>query len=66
MKIIHCADIHADSKMDTHLSKEKADERRNEIVDTFSNMVKFAKENGLIFQPETPLGQLYQKIYGTV
>ena len=45
MKIIHCADIHADSKMDTHLSKEKADERRNEIVDSFSNMVKFAKEN---------------------
>ncbi|MBR1639104.1 MAG: metallophosphoesterase [Treponema sp.] len=45
MKIIHCADIHADSKMGTHFSKEKADERRNEIVNTFAKMVTFAKEN---------------------
>lgn len=47
MRIIHCADIHADSRMDTHLSKEKADERRNEIVDAFSNMVRFARENAV-------------------
>lgn len=45
MKIIHCADIHADSKMGTHFSKEQADERRKEIVDTFSRMVSYAKEN---------------------
>ena len=29
MKIIHCADIHLDSKMESNLSKEKARERRN-------------------------------------
>ena len=47
MKIIHCADIHADSKFGTHFSKEQADERRKEIVDTFANMVHFARENGV-------------------
>lgn len=45
MKIIHCADIHADSKMDSHFSKEKASSRRNEIARTFEQMVKFAQEN---------------------
>lgn len=47
MKIIHCADIHADSKMGTHFSKEQAELRRNEIVDSFAKMVDFAKKNGV-------------------
>ena len=47
MKIIHCADIHADSKMGTHFTKEQAELRRNEIVDSFSRMVAFAKKNGV-------------------
>lgn len=46
MKIIHCADIHADSKMGTHFTKEQAEIRRNEIVDSFAKMVEFAMENG--------------------
>lgn len=46
MKIIHCADIHADSKMGTHFTKEQAEARRNEIVDSFTKMVEFARENG--------------------
>ncbi len=45
MKIIHCADIHADSKLGTHFSKEQADQRRKEIVDSFANMVRFARDN---------------------
>lgn len=45
MKIIHCADIHLDSKMESNLSKEKARERRNEILITFEKMVEYAKEN---------------------
>jgi exonuclease SbcD len=45
MKIIHCADIHADSKMGIYPTKEKEDERRNDIVDTFSRMVAFAHNN---------------------
>ena len=45
MKIIHCADLHLDSKMETNLDKEKARERRNEILITFEKMVEYAKEN---------------------
>ncbi|MGP1588271.1 MAG: metallophosphoesterase family protein [Treponemataceae bacterium] len=45
MKLIHCADVHADSKMDTHFSKEQADKRREEIIDSFENMVHFARQN---------------------
>lgn len=45
MKFIHCADIHADSRMDTHFDKNLAEQRRNEIVDTFAEMAAFAKKN---------------------
>ena len=45
MKIIHCADLHLDSKMETNLSKEQAKERKNEILLTFERMVEYAKEN---------------------
>lgn len=45
MKIIHCADLHLDSKMETNLDKEKAKERKNEILITFEKMVQYAKEN---------------------
>ena len=45
MKIIHCADLHLDSKMESNLSKEQAIQRREELVQTFVNMVSFAKNN---------------------
>ena len=45
LKIIHCADLHLDSKMETNLDKEKAKERKNEILITFEKMVQYAKEN---------------------
>lgn len=45
MKIIHCSDLHLDSKMETNLTKEKAQERKNEILLTFEKMVKYAKQN---------------------
>ena len=45
MKIIHCSDLHLDSKMQSNLSKGKARERKNELLITFQNMIKFAKEN---------------------
>ena len=45
MKIIHCSDLHLDSKMETNLSKEKAKERKNEILLTFEKMVEYAKQN---------------------
>ncbi len=47
MKIIHCADIHADSKMGTHYSKKQSDERKDEIIDSFYRMVQYANENNV-------------------
>lgn len=47
MKIIHCSDLHLDSKMETNLNKEKARERKNEILLTFEKMVDFANKNGV-------------------
>jgi len=45
MKIIHCADLHLDSKMESNLTKDQAIQRREELVQTFANMVNFAKTN---------------------
>ena len=47
MKIIHCADLHLDSKMTANLSKEQAKERKNEILRTFTRMVDYAKKNSV-------------------
>ena len=45
MKIIHCSDLHLDSKIETNLNKEKARERKDEILITFERMVEYAKQN---------------------
>lgn len=45
MKIIHCSDLHLDSKMEANLDKEKAKQRKNEILLSFQNMIDFANKN---------------------
>ena len=45
MRIIHCADLHLDAKMQTHLTIEEAEERRAEILDSFRRLLDFASEN---------------------
>lgn len=40
--MIHCADIHLDSKLTTNLPIEKARQRRRELLHTFQKMVEFA------------------------
>lgn len=45
MKIIHCSDLHLDSKMESNLSKEQAKERKRELLLTFEKMVRFAAEH---------------------
>lgn len=42
MKIIHCADLHLDSSMESGLPVEKAQERRLELLRTFTCMVERA------------------------
>ncbi|MCC8141120.1 MAG: metallophosphoesterase [Lachnospiraceae bacterium] len=45
MKLIHCADLHLDSRMTSNLNKDKARERKAELLDTFTRMVDYAAEN---------------------
>lgn len=45
MKIIHCGDLHLDSRMESVLPREKAKERKNEILMTFLKMVDYARKN---------------------
>ena len=46
MKIIHCADLHLDSKMNS-LPTEKNRIRKEETLLSFEKMVSYAKENGV-------------------
>ncbi len=47
MKLIHCADLHLDSKMETTLSTVQAKERRYEILATFEDMVAYARQQNV-------------------
>lgn len=47
MKIMHMADLHLDSKMETHLTREQARERKNELLLTCSRYVDYAKQEGI-------------------
>lgn len=45
MKIIHCSDVHLDSRMESNLSAAQARERNAEVCATFARMVRYAAEN---------------------
>ena len=45
MRIIHTADLHLDSRMESNLDPLMAKERRGELLDTFSRMLAFAADN---------------------
>jgi DNA repair exonuclease SbcCD nuclease subunit len=47
VKLIHCADLHLDSKLDTNLSPEQARQRGEELCRTALRLVDYAKENGV-------------------
>ena len=42
MKLIHCADLHLDSPMESNLSAQQARERKGEILATFAKTVRLA------------------------
>ena len=46
MKIIHCADLHLDSKLETNLDRAKAKIRRVELVRSFEKLADYAKQHG--------------------
>ena len=45
MRLIHCSDLHLDSKMESNLSPRQAKERSSEVCATFVRMVRWAREN---------------------
>lgn len=45
INIIHCADLHLDSSMETVLSPGQAAERRQELLANFIRMTQFARQN---------------------
>lgn len=45
MKIIHTADIHLGSKMDSRFNREISNERKIELRNTFKRLVEYAKAN---------------------
>ena len=47
MKLIHCGDIHLDSRMESNLSAEKARERNAEICATFTRMIRYGLDHGV-------------------
>lgn len=74
MKIIHAADIHLGSKIESKFPLEMTLKRRKEILDTFSRMVSFAKENdvkvillaGDVFDKDKPAIKDKEFFYKTV
>ena len=47
MKLIHCADLHLGSKLNTLLPKAKADDRRIEILHAFAGIVDYASRENI-------------------
>ncbi len=47
MKLIHCADLHLDSKLHTHLDRDRAKLRRDELLRNFERLAQYASENGV-------------------
>lgn len=47
MKVIHCADLHLDSPMNSFLPTDKARVRRDELLLAFNKMIDYAKEEGV-------------------
>lgn len=74
MKIIHCADIHLGSKIESHFSSEISDERKRDIRSAFEKMIKYAKKYeigvvilaGDIFDSDTPIRKDKEYFYGAI
>lgn len=47
MRIIHTADLHLESKMESNLTKDQAAKRRSELIEAFETMVEYGANNGV-------------------
>lgn len=74
MKIIHTADIHLGSKMDSRYPRELVQKRKEELKNTFLRMVEYAQKNevkvillcGDLFDSDTPLKKEKDFFYSVV
>lgn len=74
MKLIHCADVHLGSKMESKLPPDKAAERRSEVRSAFADMARYARENGVdvillcgdVFDSDRPLKKDKEYFYSVV
>lgn len=74
MKIIHCADIHLGSKLESKFTKEKSDTRKKEVLNTFSRMIDYANDNdikiiilsGDVFDKDNPTLKDKEYFYKTI
>lgn len=46
-KIIHCADLHLDSKLHTNLDRERAKKRRDELLHNFERLAAYASDENV-------------------
>ena len=44
MKLIHCADLHLDAKLQAHLDRERAKRRRDELLRNFARLADYAEQ----------------------
>lgn len=61
IRFIHCADLHLDSRMETHLNRFQAQNRREELLRTFSRMADYAVSNQV--QSILIAGDLFDSIH---
>ena len=47
LKLIHCADVHLDAPMETNLSAAQAEQRRGELLETFLELIAYARQAGV-------------------
>ncbi len=74
MRIIHTADTHLGSGMDSRFKKEIADERKAELRNTFKRLVEYAKAEGVsvimlcgdVFDSDRPFKKDKEFFYGIV
>lgn len=74
MKIIHCADIHLGSSLNSNFNSEKANERKSELFSTFVSMIEYAVDNdveaviiaGDLFDNNTPNKTLKKNVYQAI
>lgn len=74
MKIIHCADVHLDSRLSANLDRYRAEERREEILSTFLRLVKYAGAKavrailiaGDLFDTETVSPSVRRSVYEVI